>query len=333
MMGWHECEGWCGTNPACAMARYAKDTHLCYAYSSTSTEDADGNGGSNYNWVSATCHQDDDNVFVPSKFPSNDCFMETPKSGDAPGGPLVAHSMEPYYEDCRCLCLASWNCSSVIYRESTGDCMLLSKEYNRYYTKAAFGDDAVVANRVCSGGWEGCPYQYYMLEVAEVNTMSENSWCVAELVFLDGDLKKIEVPFKRNNVFLLEGRPEVAASMFSYNTEALSAFDEDVATAVVTDQSYNSGDGAVGSGRYRDETNMLAAKLVVDLGAPKAVREIRMTSCSEHYGRHPKVFRIKASPDTTSWADLFENEEEIFEVGGSGFGKEFVAKTSCTDLC
>jgi len=329
MLGWHECEGFCGTNPACMMVRWQRDINTCWAYSSASKVDKDNKGGSNFNYISATCHQDDEDTLVPSKFPSSDCKMTTPKSGDAPGAPLVAHSMEAYYEDCRCFCLDTWNCSGVIYRESTGDCMILSEKYNRYYAKASWGDDVVVANRECSAEViRLCAYQYWMLEVTEVNSAQENSWCVAEIVFKDELDNTIDVNLTRNNVFLIDGRPKVASSMFSYNTEALSAFDGDKATSVCPDETYSSDKNGVFKGRNKDD-QALSAKLVVDFGSPKRVKSVVITSCANHPGRHPKIWRIKASPDTTSWAELFKSEEETFPVSTDGFSKEFVAKLNC----
>ncbi|CAE7266745.1 unnamed protein product [Symbiodinium natans] len=239
------------------------------------------------------------------------CRMLPPLRADAPVAELVLESMEPWYDDCACLCSQTAGCRSLLYRESTGECFLLARPWKNDYMPPETGDDIVAATKLC--GEAQCPFRYFMLDVEKATDAEEAAWKLAELE-LRGRFGKIDIPADASNVYLLDGRPRIARSLMARGTDALQVVDGDVTTSVVTDPSYSTvKDDSVVNGKRQDGVS-LAAKLILDLAGEHHVREVVLTSSLGESGANstqvsgkvgnPKTFDIRGSNDLASWTTL-----------------------------
>ncbi|CAE7758020.1 unnamed protein product, partial [Symbiodinium microadriaticum] len=135
------------------------------------------------------------------------CRMLPPLRADAPAAEVIFKSLEPWYEDCACLCSQTAGCRSLLYRESTGECSLLAQPWKHGYMPPKTGDDVVASTKLC--GEAQCPYRYFMLDVEKTTDSEEAAWKLAELE-LRSRYGKVEIPPDGSNVFLLDGRPRIA---------------------------------------------------------------------------------------------------------------------------
>ena len=67
-------------------------------------------------------------------------------SGMSPGTTIELRDAVPDLEDCKRMCLDYTTCKSIVYRQSTGRCAILGRDYSTGYQTAT--DDAMVARRV-----------------------------------------------------------------------------------------------------------------------------------------------------------------------------------------
>jgi len=244
------------------------------------------------------------------------CRMLPPLRADAPAAEVIFKSLEPWYEDCACLCSQTAGCRSLLYRESTGECSLLAQPWKHGYMPPKTGDDVVASTKLC--GEAQCPYRYFMLDVEKTTDSEEAAWKLAELE-LRSRYGKVEIPPDGSNVYLLDGRPRIARSLVARGTEALQVIDGDVTTSVVTDPSYSTvTDDSVVNG-LRQDGGSLAAKLILDLEGEHHVREVVLTSSPGESGANstqvsgkvgsPATFSIRGSHDLASWTTLAKVSE------------------------
>jgi len=144
--------------------------------------------------------------------------------------------------------------------------------------------------------------------------------------------KKIDVEPRRDLVWLLDGVAVMPASMGSFGTEAVAAFDGDLDTDVETDPAYVSEKDDVKNGRSK-EGNRLTAKLVVDLKTPVQVKEITLIASKTSTETLPLSFKVKGSDDLTTWeevADVVGVKDPPFPDTNATFGKSFKQSLKCS---